>query len=104
MMEAEKGTHVDIAHPLPLWVLDRSDCVEAAAALDDDPDAGMKRERSSDDASPLVRRDPLKALYFIGLGLKDECKVCREDTSSFFKCPIKGDAPCFTCSTARMFH
>ena len=95
LMEVEKGTHVDIAHPLPVWVLDRSgDIAVAAESLDDESDAaGVKRERSvSDDSSDLdlVRQNPLKALYFIGLALRDECKVCAKDSPVFFSCPIKG--------------
>jgi hypothetical protein len=123
LMEAEKGTHVDIAHPLPVWVLDRGTSADALALPDETADAaaGMKRERSASDGTPLsctsiegdmddsvgsegpvslVRRDPLKAIYFIGLSLKDECKVCRPGTpspGSFFKCPIKGSIPVLLC-------
>ncbi len=121
LMEAEKGTHVDIAHPLPVWVLDRGDSTDTPASLDtaSDVSAGVKRERGASDGNDvsvsctpvdgdmvdsvgsdnpldkLRRADPLKAIYFIGLSLKDECKVCKQGTPSpgaFFKCPIKGTA------------
>ena len=127
LMEAEKGTHVDIAHPLPVWVLDRGVAADTPASADSTSDVssvGVKRERSASDATDmstsgasaavscanadgdlidsvgsenpldrLKRADPLKALYFVGLSLKDECKVCTAGTPSpgaFFKCPIKG--------------
>lgn len=118
-MEAEKGTHVDIAHPLPVWVLDRGAAADTQPPLDAAADAcvGMKRERAAGDATDAIascapaqseliesvgsdnpldklrRADPLKAIYFVGLSLKDECKVCRQGTptpGAFFKCPIKG--------------
>jgi hypothetical protein len=110
LMEAEKGTHVEIAHPLPVWVLDRGGDAEPATATPAalDADVGLKRMRNADDSTPiscssvdsdmneavpLVRVDPLKAVYFIGLSLKDECKVCKGPPSpgSVFVCPIKGN-------------
>ena len=118
LMEAEKGTHVDIAQPLPVWVLDRSVAADAPESLDSASDVivGLKRERSLSDNSPfcasadgdliepvgrenpldrLKRADTLKAFYFVGLSLKDQCFVCRQGTPSpgaFFKCPIKGSS------------
>ncbi len=116
-MEAEKGTHVDIAHPLPVWVLDHSVAADTPASLESasDVSVGSKRERSlcdETDNSPscadgdliersenpldrLKRADPLKAFYFVGLSLKDQCFVCKQGTPSpgaFFKCPIKGNS------------